>query len=78
MVDLAESGDSCHVLKIQSRLCELIVHAGRVRRMIYRYVLVPVPVYDAYQVRRTRWYKRKCTQVLGTNYLELEGGKWQY
>ena len=46
--------------------------------MVYRYVLVPVPVYDAYQVRRTRWYKRKCTQVLGTNYLELEGGKLQY
>ena len=55
---------------------ELRVHAGRVRRMVYGYV--PVPVYDAYQVRRMRWYKRKCTQVLETNYLELEGGKLQY
>ena len=75
MVDLAESGDSCHVLKIQLRLCELRVHAGRVRRMVYRYVLVPVPVYDAYQVRRTRWYKRKCTQVFGDKLLGTRGGE---
>jgi len=57
-------------------MCELRVHAGTVHRMVYRYV--PVSVYGTYQVRRTRWYKRKCTQVLGTNYLELEGGKLQY
>ena len=77
MVDLAESGDSCHVLKIQLRLCELRVHAGRVRRMVYRYVLVPVPVYDAYQVPGTS-YQVVQTEVhpsFGDKLLGTRGGE---
>ena len=76
MEDLAESGDSCHVLKIQLRLCELRVHAGRVRRMVYRYVLVPVPVYDAYQVPGTS-YQVVQTEVhpsFGDKLLGTRGG----